>query len=264
MLPIEIGEASMAKERVIAMPFDAEMASNLDNYRKVGVEPLVKFLWVIHNSKLVDEIRMRNKRSKNLNSRSDYTAFTVETVAECYGVSSVGLIAEDFTSSWLFHDICEDKFDVEFAKEGYTPNSVKDPTLKAIFCFIIPILTPDKPRRIAGKLVAMIVTAYEKGKPVNWAQVLLDLFQLCCRKVKDGIDLFLAPMLFHLYRFEGKLSNQELQFYEEEEANRALKDDLSSNDERSETEDEDVQPLLVKVEEKSKSGRVLRERIQPS
>lgn len=133
------------KEKTITMPSEAEMEANLENYRKVGIDSLTEVLWVVNNQELVDEIRMRNKGARNLSPRSDYSAISMKTVAESYRVSLLGLTSEDFTSSRLFHDICKDCFSVDFsAKEGYTPNATKDPALRAIFRFILPILNPDK------------------------------------------------------------------------------------------------------------------------
>lgn len=159
------------------MPLEAEMEANLENYRKVGLESLAKFLWVISSTELVEEIRVRNQGPKGAKLRSDYSAITIRIVEECYGVSLVGLTTEDFTSSHLFHDICNERFSAEFKKEGNTPNTACDLALRAIFGFILPILTPDKSKRITGKLAAMIITAYDKGKPVSWSSLMWDSFQ---------------------------------------------------------------------------------------
>lgn len=72
----------MGKAKLISMPPDSEIMANVDNYRKIGIESLSDFLWVISSASLVDEIRLRNRSSKGLSPRSDYTAFNLKAVAD--------------------------------------------------------------------------------------------------------------------------------------------------------------------------------------
>lgn len=82
--------------------------------------------------------------------------------------------------------------------------------------------------------------------------------------MKDGLDLFVAPMLFHVYKFQGKLSKVELQLYENAEANKALIDDQDSGEELSDTEEDEVYVAPIKVERETSNMRVLRGRSEAS
>lgn len=97
---------------------------------------------------------------------------------------------------------------------------------------------------------------------MNWASLLWDSFQLRCKKVKPGMDFFVAPMLFHLYKFEGKLSDAELLVYEEAVANRSLLEDQNSAAKGSEMEEEEPISAMEKPEAPIATRRLLRRRME--
>ncbi len=51
----------VVRERMIKLPSNDVLEANREHYQKVGLHPLLNFLWAINHSGLVEEIGRRNQ-----------------------------------------------------------------------------------------------------------------------------------------------------------------------------------------------------------
>ena len=87
-------------------------------------------------------------------------------------------------------------------KEGFRTGKCKNPREGRMLEFMMPILNPDKPKRVTLTVANTLFGALSGVRPVNWGVIIQDI-------VEKGILLtgqrtsYLTPFILHLYAFYG-------------------------------------------------------------
>src|SRR5450759_4723594 len=107
--------------------------------------------------------------SLNKTRRGKPAAWNEDNIGQAFGVPSSGL-------KMLVKG--ENKLDAYFAgkfdvKEGWSSDQCIDEGMRRILYFLLPIIHPEKPKRVTLKLGGMVVAALKEGLEINWASILL-------------------------------------------------------------------------------------------
>src|SRR5450759_4982179 len=94
-------------------------------------------------------------------------------IGQAFGVPRIG-------TSWLSRG--DDQVRGYFAgkiddKEGWSVDQCTEPRLKRLFYFLIPILHPEKPKRVTVKMGSTIVAAFVEAQQINWATIIKEIMK---------------------------------------------------------------------------------------
>ena len=129
-------------------------------------------------------------------------------------------------------------------KDGYAVANCKDPRVKRVLGFLVPLLYPEKPTRVTIMVGNTIFGALSGERPIDWGIVVKDLVQrLLCGMGKSKATP-ICPYIFHLYHSHELLLLAEKKEYRIHEAL------VKHNAESEEKEDPDS-PANLDEEESS-------------
>ena len=84
-------------------------------------------------------------------------------------------------------------------KDGYAVVDCKDPRVKRVLEFLVPLLYPEKPTRVTITVGNTIFGALSGERPVDWGIVLKDLVQRLLSGMGKSKATPICPYMFHLY-----------------------------------------------------------------
>ena len=84
-------------------------------------------------------------------------------------------------------------------KDGYAVVDCKDPRVKRVLEFVVPLLYPEKPTRVTITVGNTIFGALSGERPVDWGIVLKDLVQRLLSGMGKSKATPICPYMFHLY-----------------------------------------------------------------
>ena len=93
-------------------------------------------------------------------------------------------------------------------KDGFHPGNCQNPRDRTVIEFILPILTPEKPKRHNITMANTLFGAMSVVRPVNWGR----LIQECVEKSLPHISpkpSYLSPHILHLYQHHGCVNEAE-------------------------------------------------------
>ena len=85
------------------------------------------------------------------------------------------------------------------SKDGYGVVDCKDPRVKRVLEFLVPLLYPEKPMRVTITVGNTIFGALSGERPVDWEIVVKDLVQRLLSGMGKSKTMLICPYLFHLY-----------------------------------------------------------------
>jgi hypothetical protein len=128
-------------------------------------------------------------------------------------------------------------------KDGYAIEDCTDPHHRRVLAFLVPILYPEKPKRITVTMGNTIFGALNGGRKVNWARIITNLvIQLAARVGKSRASP-ICPFLYHLCERKELLKPEEEKQWKVQEAmmkygeSRSSDEDGSGSGSDNETED---------------------------
>ena len=128
-------------------------------------------------------------------------------------------------------------------KDRYTVADCKDPRVKRVLEFLVPLLYPEKPTRVTITVGNTIFGALFGERPVDWGIVVKDLVQRLLFGMGKSKATPICPYIFHLYHSHELLLPAEKKEYRIQEA--LVKHNVESE------EDEDPASPANPDEEKS-------------
>ena len=128
-------------------------------------------------------------------------------------------------------------------KDGYAVADCKDPRVKRVLGFLVPLLYPEKPTRVTITVGNTIFEALSGERPVDWGIVVKDVVQRLLSGMGKSKATPICPYMFHLYHSHELLLPAEKKEYRIHEA--LLKHNVESE------EDEDPTSLANPDEEES-------------
>ena len=103
-------------------------------------------------------------------------------------------------------------------KDGYVVVDCKDPRVKRVLEFLVPLLYPEKPTRVTITVGNTIFGALSGERPVDWGIVVKDLVQRLLSEMGKSKATPICPYMFHLYHLHELLLPAEKKEYRIKEA----------------------------------------------
>ena len=94
----------------------------------------------------------------------------------------------------------------------------KDPRVKRVLEFLVPLLYPEKPTRVTITVGNTIFGALSGERPVDWGIVVKDLVQRLLSGMEKSKATPICPYIFHLYHSHELLLPTEKKEYRIKEA----------------------------------------------
>ena len=129
-------------------------------------------------------------------------------------------------------------------KDGYAVADYKDPRVKRVLEFLVPLLYPEKPMRVTITVGNTIFGALSGERPVDWGIVVKDLVQRLLSRMGKSKATPICPYMFHLYQSHELLLPAEKKEYRIQEA-------LVKHNVESEEDDDPASPVNPNEEESS-------------
>ena len=178
---------------------DKEFRELKEDLRAMGCGKLLILPWNVQSEDTLREFLFLRGNQWDETTRRDPENWTPDTWCEVYGFKAGikegwagrkdGLFAGKFTG------------EVD-PKEGLHPGKCKNPRERRMLEFMMPILNPEKPKRITLTVANTLFGALSGVRPVNWGIIIQDI-------VEKGLPLigrktsYLTPFILHLYAFYG-------------------------------------------------------------
>ena len=103
-------------------------------------------------------------------------------------------------------------------KDGYAVADCKDPRVKKVLEFLVPLLYPEKPTRVTITVGNTIFGALSGERPVDLGIVVKDLVQRLLSRMRKSKATSIYPYVFHLYHSHELLLPAEKKEYRIQEA----------------------------------------------
>ena len=103
-------------------------------------------------------------------------------------------------------------------KDGYAVVDCKDPRVKRVLEFLVPLLYPEKPTRVTIIVGNTIFGALSGERPVDWGIVVKDLVQRLLSGMGKSKATPICPYIFHLYHSHELLLPAEKKEYRIQDA----------------------------------------------
>ena len=129
-------------------------------------------------------------------------------------------------------------------KDGYAVADCKDPWVKRVLEFLVPLLYPEKPTRVTITAGNTIFGALSGERPVDWGIVVKDLVQRLLSGMGKSKATPICPYVFHLYQSHELLLPAEKKEYRIQKA-------LVKHNVESEEDDDPASPVNPDEEESS-------------
>ena len=137
--------------------------------------------------------------------RQDPEKWTAEVWAEVYG------FAPRKGEGWASHkdSLHVGKFRGDHdPKDGFHPGNCRNPRERRIIEFILPILSPEKPKRLSITMANTLFGANSGVRPVNWGRLIQEYVEKSIPNIGRKPS-FLSPYILHLYQHYGCINEAE-------------------------------------------------------
>ena len=140
-------------------------------------------------------------------------------------------------------------------KDGYAVADCRDPRVRRLLEFLVPLLYPEKPTRVTITVGNTIFGALSGERPVDWGVVVKDVVQRLLSGMGKSKATPICPYIFHLYHAHELLLTNEKKEYRIQEA--LVKHNV-------ELDEDDDPASLANPEEKESSDDSKCESLTPS
>ena len=153
-------------------------------------------------------------------------------------------------------------------KDGYAVADCKDPRVKRVLEFLVPLLYPEKPTKVTITVGNTIFGALSGERPVDWGIVVKDLVQRLLSGMGKSKATPICPYVFHLYHSHELLLPAEKKEYRiqkalakhnmESEEDEDLASPANPNKEEStdDSEGESLTPSEIREIQKQEAARL--------
>ena len=139
--------------------------------------------------------------------RKDPEHWTSDMWADVYGFQKEGQMRSRRTGTWV-----DGKFKTIInPKDGHSVSDCIDPREKRVLEFVIPILYPEKPRRVTKEIGNTVFGALSGEYMVSWGQVIHEVVDKLILVLEKKKPTPVSPYLFHLYSKFECLRKEEIQ-----------------------------------------------------
>ena len=121
-------------------------------------------------------------------------------------------------------------------KDGYAVAYCRDPRVRRVLEFLVPLLYPEKPTRVTITVGNTIFGALSGERPVDWGIVVKDLVQRLLSGMGKSKATPICPYVFHLYHANELLLPAEKKDYR-------IHEDLVKHNVELEEDDDPASPV---------------------
>ena len=84
-------------------------------------------------------------------------------------------------------------------KEGLHPSNCRNPIERRVLEFLMPILNPEKPKRISLTMANTLFGALSGVRPVNWGLLIHEIVGRAIPNIGQKSS-YLSPFILHMYK----------------------------------------------------------------
>ena len=178
---------------------EKELRELKEDLRAMGCGKLLLLPWNLESEDTLREFLFQRGNQWDKTERRDPENWTPETWCEVYefrtGIKEGwagrkdGLFAGKFSGS------------VD-PKEGLHPNKCKSLRDRRMLEFMMPILNPEKPKRVTLTVANTLFGALSGVRPVNWGIIIHDIVEKGIQQIGQRTS-YLTPFILHLYACFG-------------------------------------------------------------
>ena len=183
-----------------AIPTDGKERRELEeDLRAMGCVGLLDRPWNVPSEDTLREFLFQRGNQWDKTERRDLENWTPDTWCEVYGFRT------GISEGWAGRKdgLCAGKFSGNIhPKEGLHPEKCTNPRERRMLEFMMPILNPEKPKRITLTVANTLFGALSGVRPVNWGQIIHDYVELNIPYIGQKPS-YLSPFIIHLYSHFG-------------------------------------------------------------
>jgi hypothetical protein len=195
------------KALIPAIPKDeGELQELAEDLRVMGCEGLLAKPWNLRSEDTLREFKYERGNQWDHTQRRDPENWTPDVWNRVYG------FPRGISEGWVGRrdGLFAGKFrgDAD-PKEGFHPANCRSKRDKRVLEFLLPILNPDKPKRISLTMANTLFGAMFGIRPVNWGILIHDVVARALPHIGRKPS-FLSPFILHLYQhYELLLPDEE-------------------------------------------------------
>ena len=95
------------------------------------------------------------------------------------------------------------------AKYGYYVKDCKDRRERRVLAFLVPILSLKKFYNVTLILATTILLSFSGERVVDWGSIVGEVVHKLATATKRRLPSYIGPFLFHLYKHENLLTEEE-------------------------------------------------------
>ena len=185
------------KALVPAIPTDDKELRELgEDLRTMGCDGLLAQPWDVQDADVLREFKFERGNQWLHTMRRDPERWNPDTWAEVYGFPigvGKGLAGRK-------DGLCAGKFRGELdPKEGLHPANCRNARERRVLEFLMPILYPEKPKRISLTMANTLFGALSGVRPVNWGLLIHEVVGRAIPNIGRKPS-YLSPFILHLYK----------------------------------------------------------------
>ena len=184
---------------------ETEMKELIEDLTWMGCEGLLTKPWNLQNEAVLREFLFERRDQWFRTMRQDPERWTTEVWADVYG------FAPKKGEGWASRKgtFFVGKFRAEHdPKDGFNPVDCQNPRERRVIEFILPILNPEKPKRLTITMANTIFGALSRARPVNWGRLIQEFVVKSLPHIGKKPSP-LSPYILHLYQQNGCVNKAE-------------------------------------------------------
>ena len=194
------------KALIPAIPrYDGELQELAEDLRVMGCEGLLAKPWNLRSKDTLREFKYERWNQCVDTKRRDPDSWTPDVWNRVYGFSRGILEGWAGCRDGLFAGKLRGDAD---PKEGFHPGNCWNQRERRVLEFLLPILNPDKPKRISLTMANTMFGAMSEIRPVNWGLIIHEVVGRALPQIGRKPS-FLSPFILHLCQHYDLLTAEE-------------------------------------------------------
>jgi hypothetical protein len=175
---------------------DSELKELVEELRRMGCDGLLGKPWNLRSEATLREFRYERGNQWIQTLRQDPGRWTAKVWAKVYG------FAPRKGEGWANRkdSFYMGKFRGDHdPKDGFHPGNCRNLRERRVIEFILPILSPKKPKRLSITMANTLFEAMSGVRPVNWGRLIQEYVERNIPFIGRK-PFFLSPYILHLYK----------------------------------------------------------------
>ena len=184
---------------------ESELKELIEDLSRMGCEGLLAKPWNLRAEATLHEFLFERGNQWFRTIRQDPKKWTAKIWDRVYG------FLREKDEGWARR---RDSFYVEKfrtdpdLKDGFHPGNCRNLSERRVIKFILPILSPEKSKRLSITMVNTLFGAMSGIRPVNWARLIQEYVEKSLPHIGRKPS-YLSPYILHLYQHHGCINEAE-------------------------------------------------------